>query len=74
LVYYAAHTNHIGFYPAYKIVNEVFKDKLTDFETSKGTIKFPYDKKMPLQLIKEIVKYKTKLNLEKVKSKRKKNK
>jgi len=70
LVYFAAHTNHIGFYLGHKFVNEIFKDKLLKYETSKGTIKFPFEKKLPLRLIEQIVKYKMKLNFERVKFKR----
>jgi uncharacterized protein YdhG (YjbR/CyaY superfamily) len=34
LVYYAAHTEHIGFYPGNNVVNQVFKDELKEFKTS----------------------------------------
>jgi uncharacterized protein YdhG (YjbR/CyaY superfamily) len=56
LVYYAAHTAHIGFYPTAKPM-VVFKDELTKYKTSKGAIQFPLDKKLPLALIKKIVKF-----------------
>jgi uncharacterized protein YdhG (YjbR/CyaY superfamily) len=56
LVYYAAHTAHIGFYPTAKPMVE-FKDELTKYKTSKGAIQFPLDKKLPLALIKKIVKF-----------------
>ena|ERR1700740_1739570 len=56
LVYYAAHTAHIGFYPTSKPMVE-FKDELTKYKTSKGAIQFPLDKKLPLALIKKIVKF-----------------
>jgi uncharacterized protein YdhG (YjbR/CyaY superfamily) len=65
LVYYAAHKSHIGFYPGNSIVNEVFKNDLGKYETSKGTIKFPIEKPLPLRLIKRIVKYRVKQNLDK---------
>jgi uncharacterized protein YdhG (YjbR/CyaY superfamily) len=67
VVYYAAHTHHIGFYPGHKSVNEFFKEKLKKYETSKGTIKFPYEKELPFKLVKEIVKYKLKMNMDRVK-------
>ena len=72
LVYYAAHKEHIGFYPGNKAVNEVFKDKLIKYETSKGTIRFPYDGKIPKGLIKSIIKFRMKDNLLKKKVKDKK--
>ncbi len=64
LVYYAAHKEHIGFYPAGAVVNEVFKDDLAGYETSKGTIKFPLKKQIPLDLVKRIVEFRVKQNLE----------
>jgi uncharacterized protein YdhG (YjbR/CyaY superfamily) len=69
LVYYAAHKEHIGFYPGGSLINEVFKDQLTGYETSKGTIKFPYSKSIPSSLVKRIVKYKVKVNVDKKRAK-----
>lgn len=72
LVYYAAHTEHIGFYPGNNVVNQVFKDELKEFKTSKGTVQFPINKSLPKNLIIKIVKFRVKENLEKEKAKRKK--
>ena|ERR1039457_3604915 len=74
LVYYAAHKDHIGFYPGNSTLINVFKDELKDFETSKGTIRFPFSQKLPVTLIKKIVKIRAGENLEKAKSKPKKQK
>jgi uncharacterized protein YdhG (YjbR/CyaY superfamily) len=54
---YAAFKNHIGIYPDPTTI-EFFKNKLTSYETSKGTIKFKITKPIPYDLIKEIVNYK----------------
>jgi uncharacterized protein YdhG (YjbR/CyaY superfamily) len=70
LVYFAAHTKHIGFYPGNSVTNEVFKDDLISYETSKGTVKFPFDNPIPVRLVKKIVKYKTSYNLDKANSKK----
>jgi uncharacterized protein YdhG (YjbR/CyaY superfamily) len=59
LVWYAAFKNHIGFFPKTSVM-EQFKDRLVQYKTSKGTIQFPYDKPLPLELIKEIVKFRLK--------------
>jgi uncharacterized protein YdhG (YjbR/CyaY superfamily) len=59
LVYYAAFKDHIGFFPTASAI-EQFKDKLTQYKTSKGTIRFPYDKPLPSGLIKDIVKFRLK--------------
>jgi len=72
LVYFMAHKEHIGFYPGNKIVNEVFKDQLKMYKTSKGTIQFCYGKSIPISLVNKIVKYRVKENLEKTKEKGKK--
>jgi len=67
LVYYAAHKEHIGFYPANTHVIEQFRDDLKGYETSKGTIKFPMNKPIPVSLVKKIVEFRVKQNLMKVK-------
>jgi uncharacterized protein YdhG (YjbR/CyaY superfamily) len=56
LVYYAAYKNHIGFYPTPKPIVH-FKEELIPFKTSNGAIRFPINQKLPLALIKKIVKY-----------------
>jgi len=71
LLYFAAHKNHIGLYPMASGI-EAFKDQLTKFETSKGTVQFPNDKPLPVSLIKKIVKYRYQENINKVKIKPKK--
>jgi uncharacterized protein YdhG (YjbR/CyaY superfamily) len=71
LVYYAAFKNHIGFY-ALPQGNEAFKKELQEYKTGKGSIQFPIDKPLPLDLIKRIVEFRVKENLEKIKAKAKK--
>lgn len=53
LIQFAAFKNHIGLYPGSAAV-EVFAERLQGYKTSKGTIQFPYDKPLPLDLICEI--------------------
>jgi uncharacterized protein YdhG (YjbR/CyaY superfamily) len=64
LVRFGAFKNHIGFYPR-KSAIAAFREKLADYETSEvqGTIKFPLDKPMPIDLIKEMVRFRVKENL-----------
>jgi uncharacterized protein YdhG (YjbR/CyaY superfamily) len=64
LVWFAAFKNHIGFFPTALGV-EAFKEKLKDYEISKGTIRFPFDKPIPFDLVKKIVEYRVKGNLAK---------
>lgn len=62
LVYFAAHTNHIGFYPANVAAIGMFKKELGELNTSKGTVQFPFDKKIPVALVKRIVKFRAEQN------------
>jgi uncharacterized protein YdhG (YjbR/CyaY superfamily) len=64
LVYFAAFKNHIGFFPTAQGI-EAFKDKLTAYKTSKGTIQFPLDQPLPLELIEAIVRFRVKTNTSK---------
>ena len=64
LVYFAAFKNHIGFFPTAQGI-EAFKDKLSAYKTSKGTIQFPLDQPLPLDLIVDIVRYRVKTNTSK---------
>lgn len=54
LIQFAGHKNHIGFYPFPETI-VAFREKLTPYKTSKGGIQFPYDKPLPIDLIKEII-------------------
>jgi uncharacterized protein YdhG (YjbR/CyaY superfamily) len=64
LVYFAAWKRHIGFYPITHAMEESIKE-LSDYKTSgKGTIQFPLDKPLPLSLIRTIVQYRIKEDLE----------
>lgn len=56
LVHFAGFAKHIGFYPQPEGII-AFRDKLTDYKTTKGTIQFPLNKPLPLDLIREIVKF-----------------
>ncbi|HII85792.1 TPA: DUF1801 domain-containing protein [Candidatus Bathyarchaeota archaeon] len=62
LVYFAAFKKHIGFYPTSSGV-EAFREELSDYETSKGTIRFPLNKPIPLELVTKIVKFRVDENM-----------
>jgi uncharacterized protein YdhG (YjbR/CyaY superfamily) len=64
LVYFAAWKNHIGFYPT-SSGTEAFKKELSIYESAKGSVKFPIDKPLPLELITKIVKFRVTENLKK---------
>ncbi len=71
LVYFAAFKNHIGFFPTSSPIKK-FSKELSSYETRKGTIKFPLDKKIPLNLITKITKFRLKEDLEKQMKKKEK--
>ncbi|MEC4004963.1 DUF1801 domain-containing protein [Flavobacterium sp. SUN052] len=57
LVYFAAFKNHIGFY-ATPQGHEKFSTELVNYKQGKGSVQFPIDKPMPLELIKRITHFK----------------
>lgn len=62
LVHFAAHKNHIGFYPAPSGI-QAFQRELSAYETSKGAVKFPLDQPLPLDLIRRMVEFRAAENL-----------
>ena len=56
LIQFAASMKHIGLYPGAEAV-EVFADRLTEYQTSKGTIGLPSDRPLPLELVAEIARW-----------------
>lgn len=71
LVHFAAFKNHIGFYPAPTGIDQ-FRKELSTYELSKGTIRFPMDQPLPLELVSRIVKFRVQENLEKAEAKKNK--
>jgi len=61
LVYFAGFKNHIGFY-ATPTGNEQFASELSTYKQGKGSVQFPLNKPMPLDLIKRIIKFRVKEN------------
>lgn len=55
LVYYAAFRDHLGFYPGSSRAIRAFSKELIGYETAKGTVRFPFGKPVPWNLIKKIV-------------------
>lgn len=73
LVHFAAYKNHIGFYPGAGGI-AAFQEELAGYETSKGTVQFSLDKRLPLTLIAKIVKFRVQQNLDKAAAKAAKKK
>jgi uncharacterized protein YdhG (YjbR/CyaY superfamily) len=70
LVHFAAMKNHLGFYPAPSGI-VAFKKELSSYEQGKGSIQFPFDQPIPLDLITKIVKFRVVENLKKKPAKKK---
>ena len=62
LVHFAAFKDHIGFFPTSSAI-VAFKEELSGYKTSKGTIHFPLDKPIPLDLVRKIVMFRVQENL-----------
>jgi uncharacterized protein YdhG (YjbR/CyaY superfamily) len=67
LVGFANAKQHTGFYPWNGSTVAKFEKELKNFGTSRGAIRFPKDKPLPVTLIKKIVKSRVKENIEKTK-------
>ena len=70
LVHFGAFKNHIGFYPTPTGI-EAFKKELAPYQGAKGSVQFPMDQPLPLALIRRIVEYRVKENLERKQKKKK---
>ncbi|MGN6297336.1 MAG: iron chaperone [Ginsengibacter sp.] len=64
LVHFAAFKNHIGLYPTPSGLEE-FEKELSPYKQGKGSVQFPLDKPLPLDLIGKIVVYRVRKNTEK---------
>jgi uncharacterized protein YdhG (YjbR/CyaY superfamily) len=56
LLYFAAHTKHIGLYP-FTTAIQAFREELLPYKTAKGSIQFQHDKPLPLKLISQIIEF-----------------
>ena len=61
LAYFAAFKNHIGLYLPTPVIQE-HQRELARFETDKATVRLPLDRKVPVPLVKKLVKARMKMN------------
>lgn len=59
LLHYAAFKSHIGIYPLPEAI-KTLREELKDFKQGKGSIQFPNDMELPIEIIKMIVKTRVK--------------
>ena len=64
LVHFGAFKTHIGFYPTPSGI-EKFKDELAVYKGAKGSVQFPLDEPLPLDLVRRIVEFRVEENLAK---------
>ena len=63
LVTFAGFKHHIGFYPTPSAV-KAFAKQLSGFKTAEGSIQFPLDKPLPLDLIRKITAFRVRESVE----------
>lgn len=56
LVHFAGFARHIGFYPTPSAM-EAFEDELKPYKRSKGSVQFPLNRPIPLELIRRMVEF-----------------
>jgi uncharacterized protein YdhG (YjbR/CyaY superfamily) len=55
LVWYAAFRDHSSLYPMTPPVRRAFRSRLRGYKTAKGTVQFPLTSKVPIGLVKSLV-------------------
>lgn len=56
LVHFAAFDRHVGFYPGSAGI-AAFQKALARYKSAKGSVQFPHDEPLPLDLVAEIVRF-----------------
>lgn len=56
IAHFAAFKHHIGFYPGAEAV-VAFQERLAPYKTSKGAVQLPMDEPLPLELVKDMVRF-----------------
>jgi len=69
VVYFAGWKQHFSLYPAGEELREAFREELSPYEISKGTIRFPLSEAVPTKLIERIVKFRAQEIAHRAKSK-----
>ncbi|WP_462266278.1 iron chaperone [Mucilaginibacter sp.] len=62
LLHYAAYKNHIGFYPTPSGI-KAFQQELAGYKSAKGSVQFPLNEPLPLDLITRIALFRAEENL-----------
>ena len=70
-MHFAGFNNHIGFYPTPGGISS-FEKELSKYKQGKGSVRFPLDQPIPMDLIGRIVEFRLEKNRKKAKAKGKK--
>lgn len=70
VLYFAGWKEHYSLYPATGQLVEAFKDDLAPYQVSKGTIRFPLAKAVPVKLIERIARFRAREAAEDARAKR----
>jgi uncharacterized protein YdhG (YjbR/CyaY superfamily) len=70
LVHFAGYKEHIGFYPGAAGI-EAFKEDISKYKWAKGSVQFPLNEPLPLDLVTRIVNYRLAQNVAKAAKKKK---
>lgn len=65
LVHFAGYERHTGFYPGADGIAR-FADRFAGYKFAKGSVQFPHDLPLPLDLIAEIVRFRVEQNRAKI--------
>jgi len=57
LVHFAGYAKHVGFYPGTTSVAGEFEEELRPYKRGKGSVQFPLNRRMPMDLIRRIVEF-----------------
>jgi uncharacterized protein YdhG (YjbR/CyaY superfamily) len=64
LVHFAAFKNHYGFFPTPSGIL-AFEEELVPYRSGKGTLRFPFNRPVPWDILKKIIRYRVEENLQK---------
>ena len=62
LIHFAAFKKHFSFFPSPSGI-DAFERELSPYSTGKGTLRFPMDKPIPWDLIKKVIQFRVKKNI-----------
>jgi len=60
VIYFAGWKEHYSLYPATDLLIKAFKEEIAPYKVSKGTIRFPLSKPVPVKLIERLAKFRAK--------------